>query len=466
MEGLYRPRLVVAAPQGRSGKTTVTAALIAGLRGRGFDVQPFKKGPDFIDPSWLSLVAGRQCRNLDRFMMDEETIRHSFINHSTASGVAVLEGAMGLFDGVDVDGSGSTAEIAKSLGAPVLLVVNAVRMTRSAAAIVLGCQKFDPDVNVAGVILNNVARPRHRDMLTAVIDRYCNLPVLGVFPKKKEYTVPDRHLGLVPAAENDALQRVLETWQADAESTLDLDRIIEIAQAAPPVESGRGRPPALPTSNVRPRIAVLRDRAFTFYYPENLEALEMVGAELVFVDALHEDLPAGIDALYVGGGFPEMFAAELEANTALRQSVRSRVEAGMPVYAECGGLMYLGERLLWQGESFQMAGAIPFETNLDKKPRGHGYMVLKAVADNPFFPSGTMIKGHEFHHSSVTRVDPGVTFCMEVHRGYGTDGRRDGMLYHNAFAAYCHIHALAVPDWAPNLVRAAVEYHRVHRGSD
>jgi cobyrinic acid a,c-diamide synthase len=465
VEKLNRPRLVVAAPQGRSGKTTVTASLIAGLRGRGIDVHPFKKGPDFIDPSWLSLISGRQCRNLDRFMMDESTIRHSFVKHSTESGIAVVEGAMGLYDGVDVEGSGSTAEIAKSLGAPVLLVVNAVRMTRSAAAIVLGCQKLDPDVNIAGVILNNVARPRHRDMLTAVIDRYCNLPVLGVFPKKKEYTVPDRHLGLVPAAENEALQRVLETWQADAESTLDLDRIVEIARAASPLDSVQVDEAAELMPGIRPRIAILRDRAFTFYYPENLEALEMAGAELVFVDALSEDLPPVIDALYVGGGFPEVFAAELEANNALRQSVRSRVEAGMPAYAECGGLMYLGERLMWQGKGFEMAGAMPFETDLDKKPRGHGYMVAKAVQDNPFFSLGTMVKGHEFHHSSVTRVDPGVVFCMDVHRGYGTDGRRDGMLHHNAFAAYCHIHALAVPDWAPNLVKAAAQYRTLREGN-
>ncbi len=458
MPDVIRPRVVVAAPQGRSGKTTVTASLIAGLRARGLTVQPFKKGPDFIDPSWLSLVAGRQCRNLDRFLMDEHTIRRSFANHAAGSDIAVIEGAMGLFDGVDVEGSGSTAEIAKVLQAPVLLVVNAVRMTRSAAAIVLGCRELDPDVRIAGVILNNVARPRHRDMLTAAIDRYCRLPVLGVFPKNKGYTVPDRHLGLIPAEENEALQQVLEHWSRDAESLLDIDRILEIAREAPPLPGGEAYPAPREHGTTRPRVGVLRDRAFSFYYPENLEALERAGAELVFIDALREDLPDDLDALYVGGGFPEVFAAELEANEGLRRSVRERVESGMPVYAECGGLMYLGERLVWGGRGFRMAGAIPFETDLDERPRGHGYMVLKAVQENPYFPKGTVVKGHEFHHSGVTRVSPDVVFCMEVQRGYGIDGKRDGMRYRNAFAAYCHIHALSVPEWAPNLVRAAAQY--------
>lgn len=461
MADVTRPRVAVAAPQGRSGKTTVTASLIAGLRARGLMVQPFKKGPDFIDPSWLSLVAGRQCRNLDRFLMDEQTIRRSFTGHAAGADISVIEGAMGLFDGVDVEGSGSTAEIAKVLRAPVLLVVNAVRMTRSAAAIVLGCQKLDPDVRIAGVILNNVARPRHRDMLTAAIDRYCGLPVLGVFPKNKEYTVPDRHLGLIPAEENEALQRVLERWSKDAESLLDLDRILEIARKAPGLPGEDSFPSPRDAGVSRPRVGVLRDRAFSFYYPENLEALERAGAELVFIDALRDELPDDLDALYVGGGFPEVFAAELEANETLRRAVRDRVESGMPVYAECGGLMYLGERLVWGGKGFRMAGAIPFETDLDERPRGHGYMVLRAVRDNPYFAEGTVVRGHEFHHSGVTRVNPEVSLCMEVQRGYGIDGKRDGMCYRNAFAAYCHIHALSVPEWAPNMVRAAAQYREL-----
>lgn len=461
---MTRPRVVVAAPQGRSGKTTVTACLIAGLVARGLAVQPFKRGPDFIDPSWLTLVAGRQCRNLDRFLMDGETIRRSFVTHAAGADVAVVEGAMGLFDGVDVEGSGSTAEVAKVLRAPVLLVVNAVRMTRSAAAIVLGCQQLDPAVQIAGVILNNVARPRHRDMLTAAIDRYCGLPVLGVLPKNKGYTVPDRHLGLIPAEENEALQRVLTRWSRDAASLLDLDRILEIARTAPPLAAAPV--PVAPAEHPgadRPRVAVLRDRAFSFYYPENLEALERAGGELVFLDALRQDLPAGVDALYVGGGFPEVFAAELEANAVLRRSIRERVEAGMPAYAESGGLMYLGERLVWRGRGYAMAGAMPFECNFDQRPRGHGYMVLRATRANPYFPPGTVVRGHEFHHSGVSRVGPGVHFCMAVQRGYGVDGERDGLCYRNAFAAYCHIHALSVPEWAPNLLRAARQYRQRRR---
>lgn len=459
---VFRPRVVVAAPQGRSGKTTVTASLIAGLTARGLAVQPYKRGPDFIDPSWLSLVAGRQCRNLDRFLMDKKTIRRSFIGHAAGSDIAVIEGAMGLFDGVDVEGSGSTAEVAKLLRAPVLLVVNAVRMTRSAAAIVLGCQKLDPAVHIAGVILNNVARPRHRDLLTAAIDRYCRLPVLGVFPKNSKYTVPDRHLGLIPAEENEALQQVLKHWSDDAASLLDLDRITDIARGAPVLSDGE-TPPVSRVGAGYARVGVLRDRAFSFYYPENLEALEAAGAELVFINALREDLPPDLDALYAGGGFPEVFAAELEANEALRRSVREGVRAGMPVYAESGGLMYMGERLVWGDRRFAMAGAMPFETELGERPRGHGYMVLRVRGENPYFARGALVRGHEFHHSYVARVSPDVAFCMEVRRGHGIDGKRDGMRYRNAFAAYCHIHALSVPEWAPNLVRAAARFRESRR---
>ena len=452
-----RPRVVIAAPQGRSGKTTVTAALIAALRRRGLVVQPFKKGPDFIDPSWLTTVAGRRCRNLDRFLMDEATLLASFVRATAGADIGIVEGAMGLFDGVDVEGSGSTAEIARVLDAPVILVVNATRMTRSAAAVVLGCQMLDPRLRLAGVIFNNVARKRHRDMLTASVQRYCNVPVLGAVPKRRDYAVPDRHLGLVPAGENENLHRAVNAWTADAVHHLDVDAVLDIARAAPALPAPP--PPVCGAVTAdKPVIGVIRDRAFSFYYPENLEALEQAGAELVFLSALDGTLP-DVDGLYVGGGFPEVFAAELEANASLRRAIREGVADGLPVYAECGGLMYLGRKLEWKGRTYAMAGALPFEVDLDERPRGHGYMIVEVTGGNPFFATGSTLRGHEFHHSRVHNLNTEeAEMVLRVHKGYGIDGARDGIVYRNAYAAYNHIHALSVPEWAPNFVRRAAAY--------
>jgi cobyrinic acid a,c-diamide synthase len=461
-----RPRVVIAAPQGRSGKTTVTAAVIAALRQRGLVVQPFKKGPDFIDPSWLTVVAGRRCRNLDRFLMDEATLSASFVRATADADIGIVEGAMGLFDGVDVEGSGSTAEIARVLEAPVILVVNATRMTRSAAAVVLGCQMLDPRLRLAGVIFNNVARQRHRDLLTASVRRYCRLPVLGAIPKRRDYEVPDRHLGLVPAVEDRSLHRAIDAWAADAVNHLDIDTILDIARAAPPLPAPP--PPAWETvTGEKPVIGVVRDRAFSFYYPENLEALEQAGARLAYLSALDGTLP-DVDGLYIGGGFPEVFAAELEANASLRHAIREGVAAGLPVYAECGGLMYLGQKLAWKGKTYAMTGALPFKVDLDERPRGHGYMIVEVTGDNPFFTAGSTFRGHEFHHSRVHNLNTReAALVLRVHKGYGIDGEHDGIVYRNAYAAYSHIHALSVPEWAPNFVRRAVAYkHQKHNKED
>ena len=450
-------RVVIGAPQGRSGKTTVTLGLIAALAARGLKVQPFKKGPDFIDPGWLGRVAGRVCRNLDAFFMSKETLRWSLYHGGVGADVAVIEGAMGLFDGVDIAGSGSTAEIAKAVMAPVLLVVNAVRMTRSIAAIVLGCQHFDPAVRIAGVILNNVARPRHERMLRAAVENYCGLPVLGALPKNRAWRIPDRHLGLVPVGEDDSLYRAVEAARRGAEECLDLEAIISLARAAPslPVPASPLKEAAVSGKPVL--IGVFRDRAFSFYYPENLEALQEAGAHLVFIDALHDPLPE-VDGVYIGGGFPEIFGAELEANRTLREALRQKAREGLPVYAECGGLIYLCRTLTYRGRRFAMAGVFPFDVTVDEEPRGHGYMRLRALEGNPYFPPGREIRGHEFHHSAVAALPPGTSFGFAVERGYGIDGTRDGVVYKNVLGSYCHIHALAVPEWAVEFVGKAAAF--------
>lgn len=468
------PRLVVGAPQGRSGKTTFTMALLSGLVKKNLTVQSFKKGPDFIDPGWHARITGRPCRNLDRFMMSEETIKQSLARGACGADIAVVEGAMGLFDGVDLEGSGSTAEIARITGTPVVLVVNTTRMTRSVAAIVKGCMEFDPRVKIAGVVLNKVARARHENMLRSAIEYYCGIPVLGAIPKGKQFAIPDRHLGLVPAGENDELAAGVDEAGIEAGKYLDLDGLMELAGGAETLAVDMndrdsniiphwsvGSLPAGDKNNVR--IGICMDRAFSFYYPENLEALGEAGANLIPIDTINDhELPA-VDGLYIGGGFPEMFAGELERNSGLRNQIARAVENGLPVYAECGGLMYLGRRIIWQDKSYAMVGALPFDVEMQKKPQGLGYIALEVDKENPYFPVGTTLKGHEFHHSRVVNMDTSrLQTAWRVTRGHGIDGSSDGLVYKNVLASYTHLHALGAPEWAPSLVKKAGEYRQKH----
>ena len=389
------PRLVIGACQGRSGKTTFTLGLLEALKNRGTIVQPFKKGPDYIDPSWLSYAAGRDCRNLDAFMMDKADLIKTFINNSREKEISVVEGAMGLFDGLDLEGSGSTAEVAYMIEAPVILVVNCQRMTRSVAALVNGVVNFDPRIKIGGVILNNVARSRHQNMLTAAIEKYCSVPVIGILPKSNDIQIPDRHLGLVPANEKEELVGRVERLGKLVAENVDIEKLLEIAQNAPEL------PEAAFLANQEPkkaavRIGIIRDKVFSFYYPENLEALVSQGAELVYINSLNDSALPSVDALYIGGGFPEMFARELADNNLLRDDIKKAIEDGLPVYAECGGLMYLGRSIMSEGVSYPMVGALPFDVNMEKKPQGHGYTINKVMEGNPYLPKGLEIKGMNF----------------------------------------------------------------------
>ncbi|SHE98346.1 cobyrinate a,c-diamide synthase [Desulforamulus putei] len=468
------PRLLVGAPQGRSGKTTITLGLLAALTARGLKVQPFKKGLDFIDPSWLTRVAGRTCRNLDSYLMARQSIRHTFIRHAQRADIAVIEGAMGLFDGVDLQGSGSSAEVAKIVQAPVLLVVNCTRMTRSVAAMVNGFANFDPEVKIGGVILNQVARSRHEKMLRSAIAEYCDVPVLGAMPKGTQFTIPDRHLGLIPAGENEALMNAVRQIGEAAAHYLDIDGILKLARSWPGLAGDRDIPPAVEINWLEPRqlqaarpetvIGVIRDRSFSFYYPENLEALVEAGASLVEISAIDDPALPDIDGLYIGGGFPEVLARELENNRSFRDNLRQMIEQGLPVYAECGGLMYLGRRIHWADKSYEMVGALPLEVEMVKKPQGHGYMHLEVLEGTPYFPAGKVIRGHEFHNSRVIGLEPSrCQFAFRVLRGHGINGEYDGLRYKNVLALYNHIHAVSEPDWARYFVRLARSWRKTRQ---
>lgn len=462
--------LVLAAPHGRSGKTTVAMGLCAAWRRRGLRVQPFKKGPDFIDPGWLTLAAGRPCRNLDLFLLGEELTRLSFAQSCRGAEVALVEGAMGIFDGLDLAGSGSTAQLARALGLPVVLLLDVSRMTRTAAAIVKGLLGFEADLPLVGVILNRVGRPRQEELVRAAMEYHTGVPVLGAIPRWAGAAVPDRHLGLVPVAERVALQdpwaeQAVEEAARAVESGVELDRLLEVA--GPPSVDTRALPlsflPPVPPSappappEERVPVGVAQDRAFHFYYPENLEALERAGAELVRIDCLRERELPPVAALYLGGGFPEVFAGELEANRSLRASLREAIRRGLPVYAECGGLMYLARALIWRGRSWEMVGALPFAVEMAPFPRGHGYVEAEVVAENPYFPAGQVVRGHEFHYSLPLEVPAGA-LVFRLRRGTGCGQGWDGLRWGNVFASYLHVHALACPGWAPALVGQARAY--------
>ena len=456
------PRLVIAAPQGRSGKTTVTLGLCAALTARRLVVQPFKKGPDYIDPSWLTEAAGRPCRTLDPFfLVSPEGVQRAFLKGASGADISLIEGNHGLYDSLDDEGTGSTAAVARWLRAPVVLVVNAARMSRSVAALVQGYQSFEPDTHIAGVVLNQVARSRHEHKLRRAIERHCHIPVVGALPRNEALTIPDRHLGLVPRAEDEALVPALEACRHAVERYVDLDAILDIARAAPPIPigdwrleiAGSGAPIFDPHPPIR--IGVVRDRAFTFYYPENLEVLMEAGAELVFIDALRDSHLPGVDALYIGGGFPEVFMEELSANWRLRLDIQAAARGGLPIYAECGGLMYLARRIMWGNRSAEMVGALPCDVELTDRPQGHGYVVAEAVGDNPFLPVGTVIRGHEFHHSRIVNWGGDLPTAYRLTRGNGLGDGRDGLVYRNVLASYTHLHAAGSPGWAEGLVARA-----------
>ena len=459
-----RPRVVFSALRGNSGKTFLTVGVGACLRRRGKKVSPFKKGPDYIDAAWLEMATGQPCYNLDLFLMEKEGILSSFSTQACQSDGALVEGNRGLYDGMDRVGSYSTAELAKLLQAPVILVVDCTMATRTVAAMILGCQHFDPEVEIKGVILNRVGGARHESIVRAAIEDRCNVAVLGALPRIKGGGFQERHMGLVPPREHPGAALAVEEVASVAERYVDVDRVWGIAQGALPLsfdDPGAGEKERFAGPSGRPQIGLIRDSAFWFYYPDNLERLEELGASLVECSALADrELPA-MDALYIGGGFPETHAETLSANVGFRESLREAVEAGLPVYAECGGLMYLGKELMVADKTYPMAGVFPLRFVLEGRPQGHGYTILEVDSPNPYFPVGEILHGHEFHYSHVQ--DPGegrFDFAFHVKRGQGIHGRRDGLCYRNVLATYSHLHAAGDKGWARALFDQAMGYQR------
>jgi len=452
------PRLTIAGLGGDTGKTSISVGLCRAWQERGYKVIPFKKGPDYIDMGWLSRAAGHPCYNFDLFLMSKDQVLSSFALNTKQAEIAVIEGNRGLYDGMDVEGSVSTAELAKLLQSPVILIVDCTKVTRTVAALVLGCQMFDPDLPIKGVILNKLAGVRHEAVIRESIERFCRLPVVGAIPRLSNTTFPGRHLGLIPPQEHSGAEEAIATASDTVTRYLDMELLWQIAHNAPSLDVSAEEY----TENAEKRLTVgiIRDSAFQFYYQENLDALKRAGSRLIEFSALTDDLPPGLDVLYIGGGFPETHAAALSANEKLRQAIRKVAEEGLPIYAECGGLMYLGNELVWEGKTYPMVGILPVIFEVSKKPQGHGYTLAEVSAANPYFKAGQILHGHEFHYSYVLKIAEkgGVYFAFKMKRGQGVIDGMDGLCYKNVLATYTHVHALGSREWVDGILKAGVRH--------
>ncbi len=452
--------LYLSAAHKSSGKTLAGIGLCAALRERGKRVQPFKKGPDYIDPRWLALAAGRDCFNLDFHTMDEAELRGTFARGADAD-VIVVEGTKGLHDGVATNGRDSNAALARLLDVAAVLVIDCQGMTRGVAPLLLGLRDFDPGVRIAGVILNRVGGARHEQKLRAALAQYCDLPVFGALASGTDLGPGERHLGLLPANEDaDARARVaaIGEWFA---GQVDLDALLAASASTAPAPA-----PAAPSGPAPGRITlgVVRDRAFGFYYPDDLEALQRAGAELVFVDALRQQRLPALDALFIGGGFPETQLAALSANRELREAIRGAVDGGLPTYAECGGLMYLCRSLAWRGRRADMVGVIDADCVMGERPVGRGYVALGVTADAPWpvADDGRQVSAHEFHYSHLENLPAATRFAYSVRRGHGVDGRNDGIVQGNLLASYAHLRHTRQSPWT----RGFVDFVRTRRPAE
>ncbi|MGP1675962.1 MAG: cobyrinate a,c-diamide synthase [Burkholderiales bacterium] len=444
-------RFLVSAAHKSSGKTTVSIGLAAQLSQRSLGVQTFKKGPDYIDPMWLTAATGRSCRNLDFNLSTPEQLQAEFARHGAGADVCLIEGNKGLYDGVDLHGRNSNAALAQLLDLPVVLVLDARGTTRGIAPLILGYQAFDRSVRIAGVVLSRLGGARHEAKLRAVIEHYTDVPVLGAVHADPRLAIVERHIGLMPANEDEVAQSRIAALAAAVGRQVDLERLLAATVSHGPLPA----PPRERAARPGVRLGIARDRAFGFYYPDDLEALERAGAELLFFDTLRDARLPPVDGIVIGGGFPEMFMRELEANTALRGEIRAAIEAGMPAYAECGGLMYLARSLSWRGDTRRMVGAIAGDVLMHERPVGRGYVRLAPTEAHPWGGHGdehAEIPAHEFHYSSIEGLAADTRFAYRVARGFGADGRHDGIVVNNLLANYAHLRSAGNYDWAARFV--------------
>ncbi|VVB97288.1 Cobyrinate a,c-diamide synthase [uncultured archaeon] len=463
------PRILIAGDRSSAGKTTISIGIMSLMREMGYKVQPFKVGLDFIDPSYHTEVTGRYSRNLDGYLMKDTAVKEVFSHAVEGADIAIIEGVRGLFEGLEATSdTGSTAQIAKILECPVILVINARSITRSTAALVSGYKSFDPDVNIVGVILNNIGSGRHGEKARTAIETYTGTPVIGEIPRNESMKISMRHLGLIPAMEGrrrhadfDANMGRIKTITREG---IDIGRLISLARDAKQLEKPEENIFKAGEQENIAKIGVALDEAFNFYYRDNLELLELAGAELSYFSPVNDRSLPDVNGLYIGGGYPELFARELEENSAMREAIKHASSEGMPIYAECGGLMYLTHEITtdlsgtgqyhmaeMQGGTFEMVGAIPGRTLMGHK-RVVSYNVGSFVKDNVIGKTGASFIGHEFHHSEIIDIPEDTEFAIRLERGTGIKGELDGILVGNTMAAYAHLHAASYTGFAKSFV--------------
>jgi cobyrinic acid a,c-diamide synthase len=477
------PRVLISADRSSSGKTTISMGIMASLVSRGYKVQPFKVALDYIDPSYHTEITGRFCRNLDGYLMDENEILDVYTHGCEAdeqADIAIIEGVRGLYEGFEsLSDLGSTAQIAKILKCPVVLVINARSITRSSAALVNGYKNFDPDVELAGVILNNIGSRRHADKAKEAIEYYTGVPVIGVVPRDPSMQISMRHLGLIPALEGrrrlgeEGFEDRLRGIENNINNGIDINRFLKIARSAKPLKKPEYSVFSSTTTSeeARPKIGIALDEAFNFYYRDNIDLLKLAGAELVFFSPVKDSTLPEIDGLYIGGGYPELFAAELEANKSMREQIKMASAAGMPIYAECGGLMYLTQKIStgipgkgtyhdasMPESTYSMVGALPGHTIMGQT-RVVSYNIGTLERDCLIGKKGNSFKGHEFHHSEIQKIPEDAEFVISISRGTGIKGDKDGLISGNTLGSYAHLHGVAYRELASSLVEAARKFH-------
>jgi len=461
-------RILISAAHKSSGKTTVSIGLCAALQHRGLEVQPFKKGPDYIDPLWLGAASARPCYNLDFNTQSDADIRTLFSTRAVGSDLCLVEANKGLYDGVARDGSDSNAALAKLLALPVVLVIDVRGMTRGIAPLLLGYQQFDAAVRIGGVILNRTGGARHEGKLRQAVEYHTDLSVLGAVQDSPVLAIDERHLGLMPSNEHRDAERQIVRIRELIAAQVDVGAVLQLARTADGTQQAAGS--RIPQGSARLRavnngsdvhIGICRDPAFGFYYPDDLDALQQAGATLININTLRDTGLPFFDGLFIGGGFPETRLHELAANQALRTAIRSAIENGLPTYAECGGLMYLARSLSWKGERAEMAGVIPGDAVMYPRPQGRGYVELEPTSELPWPGAGVgLIRAHEFHYSRLENLAPGGRFAFRVRRGSGIDGEHDGWVCRNLLASYTHLRSTSRFDWASRFVNFVRNYKR------
>ena len=464
---LNLPRVLIAGDRSSAGKTTISIGIMLALKDMGYKVQPFKVGLDFIDPSYHTEVTGRRSRNLDGYLMPESAVKEVFAHASKGADIAIIEGVRGLFEGLNAKSDvGSTAQIAKILKVPVILVINARSITRSAAAIVKGYKLFDPEVSIRGVILNNIGSERHGEKARSAIQTYTGIPVIGEVYRNNSMRISMRHLGLIPAIEgrhrledfDDSLKEIKHVIKTQ----VDIHKLVSLAKNAEPLVVPEEKIFKPCSSKHNPRIGVAMDEAFNFYYWDNLELLELNGAKLVYFSPIKDSEIPDVDGLYIGGGYPELYAKELEDNSSMRESIKQASSKGLPIYAECGGLMYLTQEIRideikgnYMAEMnkccFEMVGAIPAKT-LMGHTRVVSYNIGSFIRDNVIGKAGFSFIAHEFHHSEIVSLAKNTSFAIKLERGTGIKGKYDGILVKNTLASYAHLHAVSYSEFAASFV--------------